>query len=946
MNKLLTAIALTSIIALPALAARVRGKVLDENKQPLVGVTTQILEFPDSTRKGYSITNANGRFSYSNIKPGNYALHLSMVGMDDVYKNFTVSDTTTTVNLGNLVMTESAVTLDAAVITAIKAAVVAKEDTIEYNAGSYKTQANATVEDLLKKLPGVEVDSDGKITSGGKTISKILVDGKEFFGGDTQMATKNLPSELVDKIQVVDRKSDLARLTGVDDGEDETVINLSVKKGMKNGWFGTVGAGYGTNGRYEGRFNISTFTDNNQFSIVGGGNNINDLGFGDSGRGRFGGFGGSGGITEAQRIGLNFNVGKTDSLRFGGNVFYAHSNQNTSTTKHTFYQFADYTQTEDSQSKSWDIGHNVQGDFRMEWKMDPNNTLDFRPSFSFNTRDAESSAFSTLLDQNNAKINSSNSRRFNNGTNYDFEGRLIYVHNFTSKPGRSVSAHVRYEFSNNMQHNTSWSDIEYFMKNQQDMDEDDFERFYRFLNNKSWNNSIGARFTYTEPIGSPKSGNFLQFALRTNARFNNADKNTYDIPFPEGQFTESMVQDFVNIPENAVFDKALSNQFRNAFYTEEFQVGYKKVSKSFNLEAGVAYSPSGLESEDLLNSNKNISNWVWTNVAPFARMQFKFNKQSSLRIDYRGRSNQPSIAQLQPVEDVSDPMNITKGNQYLKPSFTQSMGIHLNAYLPESQFSAMVMMRGEYSDNDVVTRTVTDKNTGVRYTTYENANGNKNLFGMAMINQPVFNRMWRYSVRLGGNYSSQAGYINGDFNRSGNLRLRPSVGITFSSDLFQMSVNPTYSWQMSTSTLPSQRDRFTRSMGLRSDASLNLPFGLSLNSDLDYSKTTGMSEGMNADSWLLNAQISYSLLASKSLTLSVRGYDLLGMKKNFNRSSSAAAITDSSFIDLTRYVMFGVSYTFNTMKGKQPKNSDDFMNPHGYGPPPGMGRGMGRPPRH
>ncbi len=947
MKKILSTILIVATIAIPAVAARIRGHVYDSAQQALVGVTTQILQFPDSTRKAYMITNAKGYFNFNGIKPGNYTLKLTMVGMDDMYKNFSVQDTTNILNLGNLVMTETATNLQTAVVTGIKTAVVAKQDTIEFNAGSFKTQANASVEDLLKKLPGVEVDADGKITSGGKSISKILVDGKEFFGSDTQMATKNLPSELVDKVQVVDRKSDLARLTGVDDGEEETIINLSIKKGMKNGWFGNLGAGAGTDGRYEGKMNISTFTDNNQFSIVGGGNNINDLGFGDSGRGRFSGFGGGQGITTAQRLGVNFSVGKTEDFRVGGNVFYAHSDKNSETDRNTINLFSDFTQTSKSNSKSWDEGHNVNGDFRMEWKMDKNNTLDFRPSFSLNVRDAESSSWSNLFQEDGKQINKDVSRRYNNGTNYDLGGRLIYVHNFTSKPGRSVSVNGNYEFSNNRQHNTSWNDIEYYLlsgMNEQDADKND--SFYRFLDNRQWNNNVGARLTYTEPIGDSKNGNFLQIAYRMNTRFNNANKNTYALPLPAG-FTENMVEDLTSIPANAVFVDSLSNQYSNSFYSHEVQIGYKKVNKKYNLETGISWLPSGTESQNYLNHDKDVSRWVWTNVAPYARFQYKFDKTTSLRFDYRGRTSQPSLNQLQPVADVADPLNITIGNPNLKPSFRQSFGINFNNFGAESQRSFALNMRGDYSINDVVSKTVVDRTTGGRTTTYENADGNMNIMGMAMINQPFWGKKFRYSLRMMGNYSSTAGYLNGLFNRSGSLNLRPSVGLTFTNDLFQISFNPTYGYQLSTSTLKQQASRETNTYGFRGDAALTLPFGLSLNSDIDFRRQSGMTTGMNADSWLWNAQLSYSVLSGKNLTFTVRAYDILGLKKNYNRSVSDAMIVDTSTNDLTRYVMFGVAYTFNTMRGKKkPDAGDDFMDPHNFrrgpGGPGGMG-GMRRP---
>ncbi len=934
MRKLLLAFAVLVVSASVSLAAVVKGKVVDSDSQPLVGVTTQIIEYPDSVRKGYMITSAKGDFSFKGIKPGNYVVNFSMVGMDAVRKIVEVQDTTTVLNIGPVVMTETSVTLDDAVVTAVKASVVAKQDTIEFNAGSFKTQANASVEDLLKKLPGVEVDSEGKITSGGKTVTKILVDGKEFFGDDTKMATKNLPSDLVDKVQVVDRKSDLARITGVDDGEEETVINLTVKKNMKNGWFGTIEGGYGTDKRYEGKFNVSTFTDNNQISVVGGANNTNDLGFMDSGRGRFSNFGSSGGITSSQQLGVNFNLGKTDKFRVGGNVFYTHTDRDSESSTNTEYLQTGRNEFKSSSNYTRDKGHNLRADFRMEWKIDPNNTLDFRPQFSFNNRNTQSTGESYMWNGgfNMDLLNSDISKRFNHGTSYNASGRLIFNHNFPSRPGRSFSVQANYDFSDTKQYSTTWSDIEYYLA----IDPaNSSEKLYRFLDNHQWNNSVGARLTWTEPLGDVTRGNFLQVAYRFQYRFNNANKDTYNIPLPL-ETTDFSPVDFATIPELAVFDTDLSNRFRNKFGTQELQLGYKKINSKYNLEAGLVFSPSSSGSEDLLKSERNIpTQWVW-NVAPFARFRYRFSKTKSIRADYRARTTAPSLTQLQPVADESDPLNITRGNPDLKPTFTQSMNVHFNNYNQDTQQAMMAMLNLQYSQNVIVNKTVSDPETGKRETTYTNANGNFSGWGMFMINQPFRNRKWRFSARAAANYSSMAGYINGNFNRSGNLRLSPNTGMTFTCDIFQMSVNPTYSFNMATNSLPDQANLYTHAYGFRSDASLYLPFGLQVNTDINFDKTSGYSNGFNSTSWLWNAQISYSFLREKNLTLSVRAYDLLGQKKNISRSVSAnGTITDSSYNDLTRYVMFGISYTFNTLKNKGNKGGDNFDGRPG--PQPGRG---------
>lgn len=922
---------------LSVIAAVIAGDVKDSAGIALPGVTVRLMMSGDTIQKGFTITDEAGRYAIDKVAPGNYSVILSMVGMDPVIKNVEVSDSSANISLGAVTLTEEATTLKETVVTAVKAAVVAKQDTLEFNAGSFKVQTNANVGDLLKKLPGVEIDADGNIKSGGKTVSKILVDGKEYFGDDTKMATKNLPSELVDKVQVVDRKSDLARLTGVDDDEEETVINLTVKKSMYNGWFGTVSAGYGTDNRYEASLNAQTFSNSNQVSIIAGGNNTNDLGFSDMGRGSFMNFGPNGGINTSQRIGLNFSLGRTEKFRVGGHVFYTHSDRNAISRTDTQYLFPDSASYMSQFSNVRDRGHNVRGDFRMEWKIDDYNTIDFRPRFTFNYRNSELNDTSMLRagDLNRSPVNQNLTQRFNNGLNYNLHGELIYNHNFKQRKGRSFSVQGQYDFSNNRQHTTSLNDIIYFMK------QDDTESLYRYITNKQWNNNVSARFTWTEPIGDAANGNFLQFAYRLQYRWNNADKNSYDIPMPDN-IAELKISDFTDVPDGAVLNDSLTNRFRNRFSSQELRVGYKRVTRMYNLEAGLVFSPSSSASTDLMNSARNIdTRWVW-NIAPFVRFRYKFSKTKSLRANYRANTSSPSISQLQPVADVSNPMNITIGNPDLKPTFTQSIGLHFNNYNTETQQAMFLAFRGSYASNVVVQRTISNPSTGVRTTTYANANGNVNANGMFMINQPFNNRHWRYSGQLFINFASEAGYINGDFNRSNNLQANPKFGITYSCDVFQIAVNPNYSINLATSSLPSQKDQLTHKYGFTADATLTLPFGLEASTDITFDKSTGFTQGFNTESWLWNAKISYSLLRDKSLTLSVRAYDILGMNKNISRSVNANMITDSSYNDLTRYVMFGVSYTFNTMKNKKQAENPDFGDMPA--PPPGMRPGNGSAP--
>ncbi len=349
-----------------ACAYNITGTVTDAEGEPLIKATVRVLKADSTAIKGV-ITDLDGKFKLTDVPKGKYRIEATYVGFAKQLIPITVSKKNLVMD--TIVLHEDAALLKDLTVTGIQTPIRVAEDTIEFNAASYRTQPNAVVEDLLKRLPGVEVGTDGSITANGKSVTKILVDGKEFFSDDPKVASKNLPVDMIDRLQVVDRKSDLARLTGVDDGEEETVINLTVKKNMKNGWFGNAEAGYGTDDRYKLSLNINRFWDGNQITLLGGANNINDMGFNDGG-GRFRRFGGSNGITKSQWLGLNFNVGKEEIIRFGGDVMYSHTATDNWRKSTTEYLLTDNSRTQNTERTSLDKGHNIRADFRIEWKPD------------------------------------------------------------------------------------------------------------------------------------------------------------------------------------------------------------------------------------------------------------------------------------------------------------------------------------------------------------------------------------------------------------------------------------------------------------------------------------------------------------------------------------------------------------------------------------------------
>ncbi len=512
MNRLVFCIWML-LIGMSVSAGELRGIVVDQSdKSPLINATIRILQKRDSSYVAGGMTDNDGKFSLKSIKQGNYIVEASYIGYRTTAKNATLEKASSVVNLNTIALTPNSIVLKEAEVVGVKAEVKVMEDTIEYNAGSYKTQPNAVVEDLLKRLPGVEVDSEGKITAQGKEVTKILVDGKEFFSDDAKVASKNIPVEIVDKLQVIDRKSDLARLTGVDDGEDETVINLTVKKGMKQGWFGNVTVGYGTDDRYAGNFMVNRFVNDNQFSILGNFNNINDQGFTNQSANRFNRFSGSNGINSTQSLGFNFNVGNEEKFRVGGDVMYSHSDQKTISSSNKQYLFTDSTSYENSSSNARDRSHNIGGHFRMKWEIDSANTLDFRPNFSVNFNDSEKQSSSALNagDAEMSAVNRSDNTVASSGTAYDMTGELVYNHKFRRRKGRSFSTRLSYKYSNTQEDETSYSINEFFNK------PDENEVRDQSTDNHQWSSRTSLNLMWMEPLGDIKKARFLTFSYQMN----------------------------------------------------------------------------------------------------------------------------------------------------------------------------------------------------------------------------------------------------------------------------------------------------------------------------------------------------------------------------------------------------------------------------------------------
>ena len=919
-------LALMAVMAVTVRAWTVSGTVIDPEGEPLVGASVRLLKATkDSTLVKGAVVDARGRFALQNIRDGHYVLEASFVGSTTQKKPLTVKGANA--NVGKITLTESALMLKEAVVTGIRTPVKVMEDTIEFAAETYKTQPNAVVEDLLKRLPGVEVGTDGSITANGKSVTKILVDGKEFFSDDPKVASKNLPVNMIDKLQVVDRKSDLARITGVDDGEEETVINLTVKKGMKNGWFGQAEAGTGTDSRYMGTFTVNRFWNENQLTLLGGLNNINEPGFTDGASGRFRRFGGDNGITLSQALGLNFNVGNAEIFRVGGNVMYSHTSINTITRQDRQYVLPDNQSFLNSWKHAHDKGHNVRADFRIQWNPDSANTLEVRPRMMYNQSDSWSNDSSLTQSVAREDVTRSINDQNSDGKSWEFGAEVIYNHKFMNHPGRSFSVQARFNSTNVREHESTYSWNRFYLFN------DSTELYDQYSDDHTWTNNFSTRVSWTEPLGDAKKGNFLTFAYNFRYRWNNADKMVYEHPvsWPDGWLGNAVVSDTLNWRDD------LSNQFRNDYMTQDFRLGYRHVSKKANFNVGVSLVPQMSKSIDLIDSRRNITRHV-LNVAPFLRYRLRMDKTSSMTMHYRGRSSQPSMKQLQPVTDYSDPLRIVVGNPGLDPSFTHQVSLRLQKFNAEKQRSIMTMVDAQMVQNSIVSRTNFDPSTGGQTTTYDNVNGVWNVMAMGMFSTPFRNKSWTFNAHAFGRYSHNVGYSNGERNLAQTFNVNVMPAIAFRPENLELEIRPRYSIQTTHNSVSrnGQGSTTVHTYGGMFNGTYYTPFGLIVSTDVNYARTSGYSSGFNKNECLWNATLSYRFLRDQSLTLSLTAYDLLQQKSNIRRNVTANYIDDTMYNSLTRYFMVTVAWKFNTFgKGNEPANRNEWRPGGPGGPPPG-----------
>ncbi|WP_130882441.1 outer membrane beta-barrel protein [Parabacteroides distasonis] len=910
----------------------VTGSVVEQGSDtPIEQATVRLLNVKDSAMVRGVVSARNGSFTLKNVKKGSYLLHITFIGYDPLYQPLQITGKKNPVNVGKLELSNGAIELGEAVVIGKAPEVTVRNDTVEYNADSYKVTEGSVLEDLLKKMPGVEVDSEGKITVNGKEVKKVMVDGKEFFSDDPKVASKNLPAKMIDKLQVLDKKSDMAQMTGFDDGEEETVINLTVKPGMKQGWFGNAYGGYGSKDRYEGNAMVNRFVNNDQITFMGGANNTNNMGFSDlastmfsgmgGGGGRRGGFGAGSGITSSGNAGLNFSKEfKPDKLTLGGNTRYSHSdNDARSKSDRQNILPGDSSSYDNSEAMSRTKSDNFGVDFRLEWKPDTMTQLIFRPSFSFSHSMNDNFSDATTLDNERDTVNTNKSSNYSESNGYNLNASIDFSRKLNNK-GRVFSATLSGGNSDSYSDGMNRSDIVYF--NQTDALKNSIIDQRSRYDNKGFN--YRAYVSWVEPIGH---NNFIQATYSISQRKQEALKNVYN-------------QDADGIYN--VLDSAYSQSYRNNFISQRASLSFKSQREKFNYTIGLNLDPSYSSSENFVGDTtlSKITRKV-VNLSPMAQFNYMFDKRTNLRIMYNGRTSQPSMTQLQPVADISDPTNITIGNPDLNPRYTNNVFIRFQQFTPEKQRAFMIMANGSYIINDIVSYTSYNQETGVKTTTYKNVNGNYSGNVRMMLNTPLKNKKFSINSMTMASFANSNGYINEEKNTNRNLILSERGGIDFRSSYLDLGVNGNIRYNATSNSLQKENNQNTFNYGAGGYTTIYLPLNFKIESDVNWSTNSGYGDGFKQNEVLWNASASKSFLKNNQGTLRFKIYDILQQRSNISRSVTASYIQDSEYNTLGSYFMVHFIYRFSIFKGGA--SASDVKTPGRSG----RGRGpMGPPPGH
>ena len=932
-----------------------QGMVVDgSDGLPVMQATVQALSPKDSVMVVGNVTNQDGMFSLF-VMPGKYILKISYIGYKPVYKDVVADRTRHSINLGRFELKADAIMLEEAVVVAQAPEVTAAGDTLVYNSSAYRMPEGSALEELVKKLPGAEVDENGKITINGKEVKKIMVDGKEFFANNPQMAMKNLPVSIIDQVRAYDKKSDMARLTGVDDGEEETVLDLSVKKGMNKGWFGNLDLSGGTEKRYNEKLFVNNFRDQDQFTLMGSINNVNDESYPGGGGGRH--HRGPNGLNTIGRAGFNFSTSRK-RWETGGSVEFNYQDEDlqSRSNSETFVS-SDVSSFKRGINLSRNKTRQVDAEFRIEWKPDTLTTLIFRPKFNYgNERTASSNngftfkhfydyTIEELLEAGDITnlvpaediINRTKRNRLGEKDRLNFGASLV-ANRKLGKPGRNITVNLRYGYGDTDSEQFNASTTEYYQRTP----EERMEILNRYMDTPTMNYNYGARATYSEPLFK---GGFLLFSYNFQKKVQESDNKTYDMP-DDWQTADGY------LPELAVLNPKLSKYARYTYYNHTMEATFRWLTKKQQLSLGVSVQPQRSSLNYYKGDFSTDTVRKVLNVTPTLEYRFMFGKTSSLRVTYRGYSSQPNMEKLLPIEDDTDPLHIKVGNPGLKPSFTNYMKVYYNLFKPKTQRGVMAYMQFQTVTNAISNRSIYDESTGGYTTTPENINGNWNIYGGLGTNTALRNKKFTINTYTMGRYNNIVSFMKNsgeamaaDKSKTKQLTMMERLRGTYRNNWFELSLNGSIYYTHSRNSMQEQSNMDTYNFSYGASTNINLPWNMVISTDISERSRRGYSDSnMNTDELVWNAQVSQNFLKNNAATVSVQFFDILRNQSNISRSISASMRQDTEYNSIYSYCMFHFVYRLNIFgdKGAKGKGGRRDAYGKGYGSRYGGGYGGGR----